>query len=115
MIWTPDYFKEIYTKYANTLKLEDRKKAMAELENYSFIMINVDNIKNVTQVQEDIEALWVTGAVTVEETIFGFCTRILLQDVIHAGEGIEVIIGEVCDDLLHGGLRLQNKCFKKQK
>lgn len=52
-----DYFKEIYTKYANTLKLEDRKKAMAELNTYSFIMINVDNIKNVTQVQEDIEEL----------------------------------------------------------
>ena len=59
-----DYFKEIYTKYANTLKLEDRKKAMAELQNYSFIMINVDNIKNVTQVQEDIEAL---GYVTYSE------------------------------------------------
>ena len=52
-----DYFKEIYTKYANTLKLEDRKKAMAELETYSYIMINVDNINNVTKVQEDIEAL----------------------------------------------------------
>lgn len=52
-----NYFKEIYTQYANTLKLEDRKKAMAELDTYSFIMINVDNIKNVTQVQEDIEAL----------------------------------------------------------
>ena len=52
-----DYFKEIYTQYANTLKLEDRKKAMAELETYSYIMINVDNINNVTKVQEDIEAL----------------------------------------------------------
>ena len=52
-----DYYKQIYTQYANTLKLEDRKKAMAELESYSYITINVDNIKNVTQVQEDIEAL----------------------------------------------------------
>ena len=51
-----DYYKEIYTQYANTLKLEDRKKAMAELQTYSYIMINVDNIKNVTKVQEDIEA-----------------------------------------------------------
>ena len=51
-----DYFKEIYTKYANTLKLEDRKKAMAELETYSYIVINVDNVKNVTKVQEEIEA-----------------------------------------------------------
>ena len=59
-----DYFKEIYTQYANTLKLEDRKKAMAELNTYSYIMINVDNIDNVTQVQEDIEAL---GYVTYSE------------------------------------------------
>lgn len=52
-----EYYKQIYTQYANTLKLEDRKKAMAELESYTNITINVDNIKNVTQVQEDIEAL----------------------------------------------------------
>ena len=59
-----DYFKEIYTKYANTLKLEDRKKAIAELNTYSYIMINVDNIKNVTKVQEAIEEL---GYVTYSE------------------------------------------------
>lgn len=59
-----DYFKELYTQYANTLKLEDRKKAMAEMNTYSYIMINVDNIKNVTQVQEDIEAL---GYITYSE------------------------------------------------
>lgn len=59
-----DYYKEIYTQYANTLKLEDRKKALAELNTYSYIMINVDNIKNVTKVQEDIEAL---GYITYSE------------------------------------------------
>lgn len=52
-----DYFKELYTQYANTLKLEDRKKAMAELEKYTYIMINVDNMNNVTEVQEAIKAL----------------------------------------------------------
>lgn len=62
-----DYFKEIYTQYANTLKLEDRKKAMAELDTYTYIMINVDNIKNVEKVREDIEAL---GYVTYSEMQF---------------------------------------------
>lgn len=52
-----EYYKEIYTQYANTLKLEDRKKAMAELTNYNYVLVNVDNIKNVTKVQEDIKAL----------------------------------------------------------
>jgi len=52
-----EYFREIWTRYANTLTLEDRKRAVAVLENYEEIRINVDNINNVTQVQEAIEAL----------------------------------------------------------
>ncbi len=52
-----DYFREIWQKYANTLTLEDRKKAISSMESYEEIKINVDNIDNVTQVQEDIEAL----------------------------------------------------------
>lgn len=52
-----EYFKELYTQYANTLKLEDRKKAMAEIEKYSFILINVDNMNNVTEVQDSIKEL----------------------------------------------------------
>ena len=52
-----NYFKELYTQYAKTLKAEDRKKAMKSLENYEEIQINVDNMKNVTAVQEEIEAL----------------------------------------------------------
>lgn len=51
------YFREVWQKYANTLTLEDRKKAVAAVENYEEIKINVDNINNVAQVQEDIEAL----------------------------------------------------------
>lgn len=52
-----EYFKEIWMKYANTLTLEDRKRAVASIENYEEIKINVDNIKNVSKVQEEIEAL----------------------------------------------------------
>lgn len=52
-----DYFREVWQKYANTLTLEDRKRAVAAVENYEEIKINVDNINNVAQVQKDIEAL----------------------------------------------------------
>lgn len=52
-----DLYKEIYTKYASTLKIDDRKKALASLENYENIRINVDNMDNVTAVQDAIEAL----------------------------------------------------------
>lgn len=52
-----EYFREIWTRYANTLTLEDRKKAISMLDSYEEIRINVDNINNVAQVQEAIEAL----------------------------------------------------------
>ena len=52
-----EYFKELWIKYANTLKLEDRKKAMSAISEYEEIKINVDNVKNVTEVQEAIEEL----------------------------------------------------------
>jgi len=52
-----DYFRDLWQRYANTLTLEDRKKAMASIENYEEIRINVDNINNVKEVQEAIEAL----------------------------------------------------------
>ncbi len=52
-----DYFRQIWKQYANTLTLEDRKRAMASLESYEEIQINVDNIEHVAKVQEEIEAL----------------------------------------------------------
>ena len=80
-----DYFKEIYTQYANTLKLEDRKKAMAELDTYSFITINVDNIKNVTQVQEDIEAF---GYVTYSEMQY-------LEPLQQTSDMLQMVLGAI--------------------
>lgn len=52
-----EYFTSLYMKYAKTLKLEDRKRAMASLEKYEQIKINVDSIKNVTVVQDKIKEL----------------------------------------------------------
>ena len=39
---------------------------------------------------------------TVEELVLGLSTRVLLQDVVHAGEGVEVVVGKVVDDGFHG-------------
>lgn len=52
-----DYFKEIYTKYCNTLSLEDRKKAMKSLNEYQQIRLNADNIENVEEIQDKIKEL----------------------------------------------------------
>lgn len=52
-----EYFKEIYTKYANTLSFDDRKKAMKKIAEYSEVRLNVDNINNIDKVQEKIKEL----------------------------------------------------------
>ena len=52
-----DMYKDLYTKYSRTLKGEDRKRALASLDTFESIRINVDNMNNVTKVQEEIEKL----------------------------------------------------------
>lgn len=52
-----EYFEELWGKYCDTLTPADRKKAMKSLETYESIKINVDNIKNVSEVQDAIKAL----------------------------------------------------------
>jgi len=52
-----DYFIKIYSKYCNTLSLEDRKKAIKSIQEYQQIKLNVDNINNVEDVQDKIEEL----------------------------------------------------------
>lgn len=56
-IWTLTILEHYTKKYANTLNAEDRKKALSAIENYERIKITVDNIKNVTKVQDQIEEL----------------------------------------------------------
>lgn len=50
-------YRELYRKYAKTLKADDRKRALQSLESYENITINVDNMNNVTDVQEKISEL----------------------------------------------------------
>lgn len=52
-----DFYTELYRKYANTLKIEDRKRVLKSLESFSNITINVDNMNNVTDVQEKISEI----------------------------------------------------------
>lgn len=52
-----DFYKKLYKEYAYTLSAANRKKALKAIEEYNSIQINVDSMKNVTKVQEEIEAL----------------------------------------------------------
>ncbi len=52
-----EFYRGIMQKYANTLKLSDRKKVMNSLENYDSIKLNVDNLNNVKEVQEKLKEM----------------------------------------------------------
>ncbi len=52
-----DLYSEIIKKYANTLKIDDRKKLLATLDSYEQVSINVDNMNNVTTVQDELETM----------------------------------------------------------
>lgn len=54
-------FKTLYKDYTKTLKAADKKKAETSLRSYEQIKINVDNIKNMTKVQDEITALGYTS------------------------------------------------------
>lgn len=51
------YYEKLYRQYANTLTLEDRKRALKELDQYQQIRLNVDNIDNVEEVQNKINEM----------------------------------------------------------
>lgn len=50
-----DYYKELFTKYTKSLTAESRKIALKSLEQYQTVKISVDSVKNVKDVQDQIE------------------------------------------------------------
>ncbi|MDE7297633.1 MAG: ABC transporter permease, partial [Lachnospiraceae bacterium] len=52
-----EFYKTLYKEYAYKLSAANRKKALKALEEYNYIQINVDNMKNVTAVQEELKEL----------------------------------------------------------
>ncbi len=90
-----NYFKELYTQYAKTLKAEDRKKAMKSLENYEEIQINVDNMKNVTAVQEEIEALGYRSNSEMQYIETSIETANMLQMVLGAIGAVAMLVSAI--------------------
>lgn len=90
-----DYFREIWSKYANTLTLEDRKRAISSIESYEEIKINVDNIDNVAKVQEDIEALGYAAYSEMQYLEPLKETSNMLQIVLGAIGGIAMLVSAI--------------------
>lgn len=77
------YFKEIYMKYCNTLSVADRKKAIKEIEEYQQIKLNVDNLDNVTEVQEAIKKLGYQSSSMMQ----------YLEPLKNASKTLQIVIG----------------------
>ncbi len=94
-----DYFRDIWREYANTLTVEDRKRAMSVLENYEEIRINVDNIDNVSKVQEEIEAL---GYAAYSDMQF-------LEPMKEASNMLQIVLGVIgCVAMLVSAINIAN-------
>lgn len=90
-----NYFKDIYTQYAKTLKAEDRKKAMKSLESYEQIQVNVDNMKYVTSVQEEIEALGYRSNSEMQYIETSLETSNMLQMVLGAIGAVAMLVSAI--------------------
>lgn len=90
-----EYYKTLFKKYAQTLKIEDRKKAMASLENYQTIQINVDNMKNVTEVQKQIEEMGYKASSDMQYLEGYLDTADMLQMVLGAIGGIAMLVSAI--------------------
>lgn len=90
-----DYYKSLYKQYANILKLEDRKKAVESLKTYDQIVINVDNMKNVTAVQEELKKLNVQSDSSMEYLQPILDTSKMLQAVLGAVGAIALLVSAI--------------------
>ena len=69
-------------------------------------LIGNHNIRQMFQLltQQLVETLRITSTMTIKKTILRFGTWILLQDIIHAGKRIEVIICKMIDNRFHSNV-----------
>ncbi len=90
-----DYFKELYKKYANILKVEDRKKALKKLETYDQLIVNVEDIRQVSDVVEQITAMGVTAYSAMTELDPMIETANMLKLVFGAIGAVAMIVSAI--------------------
>ncbi|MDD5936327.1 MAG: FtsX-like permease family protein [Clostridiales bacterium] len=90
-----DNFKELYKKYASTLKTEDRKRALKKLKTYDYLYVNVEDIRQVMDVVEEIKKLGVTAYSAMEELDPMINTANMLQMVFGAIGAIAMLVSAI--------------------
>ena len=90
-----EFYKSLYKEYAYTLGAANRKKALQSLESYSSIQINVDNMKNVTKVQEEIKELGYRTESSMEYIQPMLDTSAMLQKVFLAIGAVAFVVAAI--------------------
>lgn len=90
-----DTYKELVQKYANTLKIDDRKKCLAALDTFENIRINVDNMNNVTKVQDEIEKLGYKSSSNMQYIEPMQETAKMLEMVLGAIGGVAMLVSAI--------------------
>lgn len=90
-----DLYEQLFRQYANTLKIDDRKKAIASLDSYENIIVNVDNMNNVTSVQEKIEELGFKSSSDMQYIAPMQETANMLELVLGAIGGVAMLVSAI--------------------
>lgn len=90
-----DYFEDLYKKYANTLKAEDRKKALKKLTVYDQLYVNVEDIRQVSEVVEQITAMGVTAYSAMTELDPMIETANMLKMVFGAIGAVAMVVSAI--------------------
>ena len=90
-----DLYVSLFEKYANTLKLTDRKKALESLTKYENIQINVDNMNNVTDVQDELEKLGLRSESQMQYIAPMQETAKMLELILGAIGGVAMLISAI--------------------
>lgn len=90
-----DQYKTMMKKYADTLTIADRKKCLSKLSSYENLLINVDNMNNVTDVQDEIKKLGLVSQSDMQYIETQKQTSQMLQLILGAIGGVAMMVSAI--------------------
>ncbi|MBP5159725.1 MAG: ABC transporter permease [Lachnospiraceae bacterium] len=88
-------YRNMMKKYSETLKVEDRKKVKSKLNSFNNIIINVDNMNNVTEVQDRIKELGYVSDSDMQWIETQKQTSKMLQMILGAIGGVAMLVSAI--------------------
>ncbi len=90
-----EFYKTLYKEYAYKLSAANKKKALKALEQYESIQINVDNMKNVTKVQDELKEMGYRTNSSMEYIQPMLDTSAMLQKVFLAIGAVAFVVAAI--------------------